>query len=206
MRRSIALLGYSGHAYEIIEICQRLGIDVLGYCEAREKIENPYELEYLGFEKDQKTAKMLAAVGAHIAIGDNQIRARIQQDLEGHGIVCHTLQDESALVSASAFIGSGSLIGKGSKINARAKIGKGVICNTGSIIEHDCSIGNYCHIGPGSILCGGVEIGDRTLVGAGAVIIPNIKIGSDVVIGANSMVNKKVPSGKTVVGNPSKEL
>lgn len=206
MRRPIILLGYSGHAYEIIEICRRSDIELLGYCEAYEKSTNPYQLRYLGFEKEDPVIDLLSKHDAHVAIGANKVRALLQQVLKKSNVTFRTIIDPAALISESVMIGEGSMIGKGATMNALAKIGSGVICNTGSIIEHECKIGDFSHIGPGATLCGGVEIGARTMVGAGAVIIPNIQIGSDVIIGANSLVNRNVTSGKTVVGNPSREI
>ena len=52
LKRPVAIIGYSGHAYVIIDIFLNAGRLVTAYCDAEEKLKNPYHLKYLGKESD----------------------------------------------------------------------------------------------------------------------------------------------------------
>ncbi|MEE9319792.1 MAG: hypothetical protein V3U76_05030, partial [Granulosicoccus sp.] len=80
----------------------------------------------------------------------------------------------SAMISASAEIGAGTLVFHGSKIQAGTQVGRGVIVNTGGSIDHECTIGDFAHIAPNVTLCGYVEVGEGANIGAASVVIPGV--------------------------------
>ncbi len=202
----IFLIGYSGHAYEVIETFRRMKAVVSGYYEPEEKANNPYKLNYCGSEKLETAIRQLQAKTVFVAIGDNGIRKEVLKRLDAKNIEFGLAVDPSANLSESCVIGQATLIAKGVLINAQTRIGVGVICNSGSIIEHECLVGNYTHIGPGATLCGSVQIGEESLIGAGATILPGIKIGNRVTVGAGSVVCNNVPDGAKVAGNPARSI
>ena len=202
----VVLIGYSGHAFTVVEMLRATGRRILGYCDVAEKRDNPYGLTYLGMETE------LRSMGGEVpvcfpSIGRNDLRQTVaaaitRQQLSLAAPVVHP----SATVSATARIGLGALIGAAAVINARAVIHEGVIVNTAVVVEHECTVGPYAHLAPGAVLTGNVQIGTRVFVGAGAIILPGITIGEDATIGAGAVVLRDVPPGKTFVGNPAKEL
>ena len=201
----ISLFGYSGHAFVVIEIFKAAGLEIGGYFMQQPASNNPYHLNYLGFEANKE--ELLAQKGKpyHIAVGDNVIRRKIATSVaEVLEYAAIAAIHPTALVSPTATIESGSMIGPRTVINAYAQIGEGVICNTGSIIEHECQIESFAHIAPGAVLCGNVSVGANTLVGARAVVLPNLTIGKNVVIGAGAVVTRDIPDHTKVVGNPQK--
>ena len=206
MDKEVIIIGYSDHAYVACDILRAMGKNVVGYCDVEEKTHNPEGLEYMGSESDDKVLDNLQGFECFVAIGNNAVREKICNQLIDHNIALINAVHPSAIISTSAQFGLGVMIGPGSVVNAYAEIQNGVICNSKSVIEHDCVLGSYSHIAPGAILCGGVKISDRTLVGAGAVAKQYIVIGKDVTIGAGTVVVKDVTDGKTVVGNPLREL
>jgi len=204
MRTEAVIIGYSGHSYVVIDLLMANNVNVLGYLEKSEQLKNPYDLAYLGSEKDQKTLLSLTANSFFICIGDNKIRAKLFNELQWENLFCPSLIATTASVSSRSEIGDATIVFPNVIINACAIIGNAVICNSGSIVEHECIVGNYCHIAPGAVLAGNVTIGEHTFIGANAVVRQGIKIGSDVIIGAGAVVTKDIPNGVVVYGNPAR--
>lgn len=112
----------------------------------------------------------------------------------------------SAIVSASAVVGRGTVVFANAVVNAEARIGEAAIVNSGAIVEHDCFVGDGVHISPGAVIAGGSLVGERSWIGAGAVIIQGISVAADVVVGAGAVVIRDVPRGLTVAGVPARPL
>ncbi len=51
MKRSIILIGYSGHGFVAYGIFQSGGYTVIGYCDNEEKYPDPFSISYFGKEK-----------------------------------------------------------------------------------------------------------------------------------------------------------
>jgi sugar O-acyltransferase (sialic acid O-acetyltransferase NeuD family) len=202
--KKVILIGYSGHAYVVLETALENGLDITGYSDKEESDFDPYNLMYLGFEKKDDFIGWQKEVSFVIGIGDNALRQNIAHLIEIKGKTVETIVHKTAHISKSAEIGKGSFVNKNVVVNALAVVGKNVILNTGCIVEHECILADAVHIAPGAVLAGNVTIGERTFVGANAVIKQGISIGKDVVIGAGSVVISNIPDGKKVVGNPSR--
>lgn len=142
---------------------------------------------------------------AIVAIGDNQIRQRLQEYSINQGFSIATIIHPQAVVAQSSEIGNGSVVFAGAVINSEATIGYGVIINTGAIIEHDCVVGDWTHICPKVGCAGGVRVGSHVWIGIGANVIQNVNIGDHAKIGAGSVVLKAVDHHQQVVGVPAKE-
>lgn len=194
----VKIIGYSGHSYSCVNSALELGIKVSGYFDCEEKDFNPFELYYLGSEKQIKFDNIF------ISIGDNITREKIYNKLP------HTCNTKTKIIHPNAYVSEFTniseqvLIQNGAQINSLVDIAIGVIINTSAIIEHECKIGAFAHIAPGAVLAGNVIVGERSFIGANATVIQGIKIGKDVVIGAGSVVINDVPDFAVVVGNPGK--
>ncbi len=198
------LIGYSGHGYVVAETALENSIPLLGYSEKCILENNPFNLEYLGFEKEEGFIGWSKNVSFLLGIGDNALRQKIAWLIESKGKSISSLVHSSASVSKSAIIGDGTFINKNVSVNALSIVGKNVILNTGCIIEHECVLADAVHIAPGAVLAGNVRVGERTFVGANTVIKQGIVIGNDVIIGAGSVIINNIPDGKKVVGNPGR--
>jgi sugar O-acyltransferase (sialic acid O-acetyltransferase NeuD family) len=202
--RPIAIIGYSGHAYVVIDIFHKNHRKVLAYCEPEAVPRNRFDLMYLGDHQNPQTQEKLRDYDFFIAIGDNLIRRKVAESL--HSILPPPLNviHPSAILAESIILFQGIMLGASAVVNPAVELNNGVICNTGSIIEHGCKIGQYAHIAPGAVLCGDVEVGENAFIGAGAVIKQGLKIGKNAIVGAGAVVIRDIPEGAKVVGNPAK--
>lgn len=193
------LIGYSGHAYVVIEAAQSNDIEFSGYYDMIEKEINPYNLQYLGNESPE----LVTQNNWFVAVGNNILRRKIYERLKHFGN-CLTIIHKTTTISTSSCIENGTFISAGVVVNALTHICEGVILNTSSIVEHECKVGMFSHIGPGAVLAGNVIVGENTFIGANSVVKEGIKIGNNVVIGAGTVVIKDIPDNITIMGNPGK--
>jgi sugar O-acyltransferase (sialic acid O-acetyltransferase NeuD family) len=199
------VIGYSGHAFVVIDTLLSLNHKIVGYCELEDKKNNPFKLSYFGSEANSNVLNRLKKLDIFLGLGDNRIRAKVYMHFMENDIICQSAVHKKACVSTTATIGKGTLIMPGAVINSMAKIGLGVVCNTASVIEHECKIGDFAHIAPGAVLLGDVTIGEKSFIGANAVIKQGLIIGKNVTIGAGSVVTKDIEDGLTFYGNPARE-
>ncbi|WKV11360.1 NeuD/PglB/VioB family sugar acetyltransferase [Marivirga harenae] len=199
-------MGYSGHAYMVIDVAISIGLNTIAYFEFEKASLNPFNLEFLGREQDFADQEFLNDKIIFPAVGNNHIRRKLISEIENENWNQTVLADKSSIISSKANVDLSSLIGVKAVVNSLAKVGKGVIINTGSIVEHECVIGDFSHIAPGAILTGGVRVGEMSFIGAGSVVKNGISIGNNVVIGAGSVVLHDVPNNETWVGNPAKKI
>lgn len=203
MSGKAVIIGYSGHAYVVLDTLLDNHVEIMGYCEIAERERNPYQLDYLGSERAQEVIKILKSTRCYLGIGDNKIRAKIFEHLTDHNLPMPNLIHRSATLSPKTQIGNATVIMPGVIINAMAKIGKAAIINSAAVIEHECDIDNYTHIAPGAVLAGKVKVGQGSFIGANAVIKQGVIIGSNVIVGAGAVVLKNIGDNLTVYGNPA---
>lgn len=204
LKKQVAIIGYSGHAYVIIDILLSAGRLVTAYCDSEEKERDPYHLQYLG--KESEVIKKLKKYDFFTCVGHNGIREKIHLEMSKHlGNPINAIHP-SAVISSSVRMGDGIMIAANATLNPLVELGRGVICNTSSSIDHECIIGDFSHIAPGAVLCGNVKVGKGSFVGANAVVRQGITIGNNVMIGAGTVVITDIPDNVTVVGNPQKLL
>ena len=204
LKKPVAIVGYSGHAYVIIDILLSAGRLVTAYCDSDEKEFNPYHLEYLGKESD--VINKLKRFDFFACVGHNGIREKIHTSLSQYlGNPINAIHP-SAVISSSVKMSDGIMIAANATLNPLVEIGRGVICNTSTSIDHECIIGDFSHIAPGVVLCGNVTIGRSSFIGANSVIRQGVTVGNNVIIGAGTVVVKDIPDGMTVVGNPARML
>lgn len=204
--KNIYILGYSGHAYVVLDVALSKNYILKGYFDNYKVENNVYHIDYLGDETKVDVKSILGSDYIFPAIGSNGIRKKLIHFIESNHLKQVALIDKSACVSLKATIGKSTLVGPKAIINSMVKIGKGCIINSGTIIEHECKIGNFTHIAPGSVLTGNITVGNEVFIGANATIIPGITIGDNVVIGAGTVVVKDIANNETWVGNPARRI
>lgn len=201
----LIVIGAGGHARVLIDVARAAGfapvaaLDPIGEgtCNG---------VEVLGGDD---TAHRLFADGHRqgvIAIGDNRLRAKLGKWLEGIGFKLPSIVHPSAIVSASAEIGDGTVVMPLGVINASATVGRLAIVNTAAVIEHDCRIGDGVHVAPGCRLGGTVWVGEGALIGIGSVIRPEARVGAFAIIGAGSIVIEDIEAAQVAIGSPARAM
>lgn len=204
----IVIIGAGGHSKVIIDIIEKRKIllnqkiKILGILDDNYKEKKFLGYDYLGKIEDYKKLKNYKTQKFILAIGSNEIRFKLVNQLDLNYI---TLIHPSVILGSEINIGAGTVIMAGAIINSFTSIGNHTIINTGAIVEHDCKIKDYVHISPRAVLAGGVSIEEKTWIGAGSTIIQGIKIGKEVLVGAGSVVVKDISNFKKVLGVPAKE-
>ena len=139
-----------------------------------------------------------------VAIGDNQRRAQVYEQLRAQGENIATLAHPRATLAAGAKLGAGSVVMAGAVINTQAVIGPNVIINTGATVDHHARISAHVHIAPGVHLGGAVTLGEGAFLGVGTNVIPSRSIGAWSVVGAGATVTHDLPERVVAVGTPAK--
>lgn len=203
--KKVAIMGYSGHAFVVLDACSSIGKKIDYFCDDQEKFDNPFHLKYLGDETkiDFDWDKVDDFI---LGIGDNSIRKKVYHLLEKKKKRILKIIHKNSSISELSKIGNGTFISSGVIVNALSQIGFNCIINTRAIIEHECIVGNHTHVAPGAVLLGNVKVGNNCFIGANAVIKENIVIEDNVIIGAGSVVLKDILRDSIFVGNPAKRL
>jgi sugar O-acyltransferase (sialic acid O-acetyltransferase NeuD family) len=198
------LIGYSGHAYVVADILLRQGSAILGYMENSSKEINPYNLTYLGNEREETASAILEGNTFVVAIGDNALRQKVYEYMLNNSYTSINAVHPTAVIASGVSLGQGLTIMARAVINPAAAVGAGSIINTGAIIEHECIIADFVHVAPGAVLAGNVRVGSSSFIGANSTIKEGIVIGKNVTVGAGSVIIKDVPDNSVVYGNPGK--
>jgi len=74
LKKPVAVVGYSGHSYVIIDILLNAGRMVTAYCDSEEKDKNPYNLSYLG--KENEVLERLKIFDAITGLNSNDLNRK----------------------------------------------------------------------------------------------------------------------------------
>ena len=204
--KTYILLGYSGHAFVVAEAFMLSGGKIYGYADSSESEVNPFNLAYVGSEKEEDFPFWEKNSSFILGIGDNFLRTKVASLVRNKGKNCLVVIHPGSSISSSVSIGSGTFVARNAAVNPFCEIGEDVILNTSCSIDHECIVRNGAHIAPGAVLAGNVKVGSHSFIGANSVIKQGVVIGDNVVIGAGSVVLNNVPSNSRLVGNPARKL
>jgi UDP-N-acetylbacillosamine N-acetyltransferase len=194
------LLGGGGHGRSVADVIRRAGGRVVAIQDPRP--EPGWSVPIVASLTEALTRFAHCQGRVLITVGQNPLRARIQQEAVAAGAGLGTLVAVTA--TASGPPGPGAVLLEHSHAGPGALLAEGVIINTAAVVEHDCQIGAFAHIAPGARVLGGARVGYGTLIGSGAVVLPGVVIGANVMVGASAVVVSNVPDGCVVVGVPGR--
>lgn len=141
-----------------------------------------------------------------IAIGSPQMKSRISTRLVEVGGQFATVVHPSAVVSRTAKLGVGVVIGPQSYIATNSDLGNFSCVNSMSGIGHDAQLGPCCTVSSQVDIMGKVQLGERVFVGSGARILPNVKVQQGSKIGAGSIVVKNLKEDSSVFAQPARKI
>lgn len=203
MDKKLVIIGASGHGKVVADIAAKMKkYGSIMFLDDDVSLKECLGFPVVGVTKDAE--RYIRECDVSVAIGNAEIRQRIQESLFDKGASIPILIHPNTVVGSNVCIGDGTVIMAGVIINPGSHIGKGCILNTGSSIDHDCIIGDYAHVSVGVHLAGTVRIGARAWVGIGAVVSNNLQVADDCKIGAGAVVIRDIEKACTVVGNPAK--
>ncbi|VAW76708.1 4-amino-6-deoxy-N-Acetyl-D-hexosaminyl-(Lipid carrier) acetyltrasferase [hydrothermal vent metagenome] len=204
--KCLAILGASGHGKVVADCAESAGWDkVFFFDDAWPKCNVNGAWVVVG-NTETLLNNLSNYDGVVVAIGDNAIRCKKQNDLFSQNAPLVSIVHPSAVISHYAKLGVGSVIMAGAVINVDSKLGSSCIVNTAATIDHDCVLGDGVHISPGAQLAGGVIVGDGSWIGIGANVCQLITIGNNSIVGAGAVVINNVKNMSTVVGVPANYL
>ncbi|EAJ6871405.1 UDP-N-acetylbacillosamine N-acetyltransferase [Campylobacter coli] len=189
----IYIYGASGHGLVCADVAMSLGYE---------------ECVFLDDSKGKKFESSLPKYDIFIAIGNNEIRKKLFNQISDSGFKIVNLIHKSAIISQSADIAedAGILIMPYVVVNAKAKIEKGVILNTSSVIEHECVVGEFSHISVGAKCAGNVKIGKNCFLGINSCVLPNLSLADDSILGGGATLVKSQSEKGVFVGVPAKRM
>ncbi len=207
MSQKLIIIGAGGHGRVCAEIAVRCGYAVTGFCDPALALgEWINGMPVIAEDDERLLAEWTDDTHLFVALGDNTRRTELGDLAQQRGIELATLIDPSAVVSATAEIGAGSVLMANVVVNANARIGAHCILNTACTIDHDGELGDGVQIGPGVNAAGGVTVGEKSLVGVGASLIPGVGVGRGAIVGAGAVVTADVADGITVAGVPARPI
>lgn len=207
--RKLIIWGASGHGKVVLETARATGLfsEIVFVDDSCASPGGRFcDCELLPASKGLEALKASGHNCLVVAIGNNHDRERCFQEGIDRRLDLAALIHPAAILSASARIGSGTVVMPRVVVNADAVIGHNCILNTGVIVEHDCHIGDHVHLAPGVILGGGVTVEPYSLLGIGTIALPGTRIGAGAVVGAGAVILDSVPPGATSVGIPARVL
>lgn len=204
----IVIVGFGGHGKSVADIIESTNkYEIVGYTDIKKNDSNSYN--YLGTDDILRDLYCTGVKNAVIGVGfmgHGNVRQKIYSELKKIGYCLPVLIDDSAIVSKTATVAEGTIVGKGAIINADVRVDENCIINTGAIVEHECHIKSGTHIAVGTVLCGQVKVGKDCFIGANSTVIQCLKIDNDVIVGAGSVVTQNVAEKTVVVGCPAKVI
>ena len=198
------IVGCSGHGKVIVDIALKQNkYDKLLFLDDNPKSDNCLGIPVAGSSTYENITSEDEII---VAIGNPDIRQRLQETYSQKGFKIATLIHPDAVIGAGVKIDEGTVVMAGAVINPDAVVGKGVIINTGATVDHDDVICDYAHISVGAHIAGTVTMGRAAWIGAGAVVSNNLHICDNVMIGAGAAVVRNIEEQGTYVGVPARKI
>ena len=147
-----------------------------------------------------------AAYECCIAQGEPKHRRMLYGKVVEHGIRLATVVDPCAVVSDTATIGAGCIVGPHSFVSNATKLADNAMLEIGAIVGHDIQVGAHSVISSGSIIGGHTVIGTETFIGLNSTVKERVCIGSQCVLGMGSCLLADLDDKLIALGNPARAV
>jgi len=201
----IAIYGCGGFAREVAPLAAELGRDVVFISDDPSEHGIVCGWPCVGLED------VPPGTGYVIAIADRDVRTRLAEKADAHGLLADSVISKTARLSGRQSIGPGAIICDFVIITDNVHVGRHFHANFYSYIGHDTRVGDFVTLAPRTGVGGNHEVGDHVYVGTCAVLrhgtpAQPLRIGARATVGMGAVVTKDVPAGLTVVGNPARPI
>jgi sugar O-acyltransferase (sialic acid O-acetyltransferase NeuD family) len=204
-RTRLVLLGTGLFAEELTDLVAELeDVELVAYCENLDRSRAGGELlgKPIVWVEDLPSLGEIAAVCA-ITTPERERYVNQVRDL---GVPFGRLVHPRAVISRSATLGEGVVVGASAVIAARTTIADQVTINRGALIGHHVDVGPFATIQPGAVIGGAGTVGARAYVAMGARVLERLTIGEGALVGAGAVVTHDVEPGARVVGVPARPV
>jgi sugar O-acyltransferase (sialic acid O-acetyltransferase NeuD family) len=128
-----------------------------------------------------------------VTVGDPGSRARLWESMRETTGRFASFIHPSAIVSPTAKIGDGVVVGPMAMINAGAIVGDNVLVNCYASVSHGAVVGDHSVLSPYVSVLGDARIGRECLLGSKASVFPRVAVGDRCIIDAHSYAKMDVP-------------
>lgn len=205
MKDKLIIIGASGHGKVVADIAIKMNNwENIAFLDDDETVKICMGFDVIG--KSADAIKYKNEADFFVAIGNNSVREKVQEELMDEGLNVVSLIHPSVVLGTDVEIDIGTAVMAGVVINSSTRIGKGCIINTSSSLDHDNVIDDYVHISPGASLAGTVKVGKESWLGIGSVVSNNVNICSGCKLGAGAVVVNDITESGTYVGFPVRRI
>lgn len=163
------------------------------------------DVPVLGSTDDEGFLKLIGKkCEAFVALEETVLRKKaVEYLLEVRKVMPCNCVHPQAVVSTSAEISHGIMVGQGVVIGPKAKIANHVLLHAGAVIDYSAQLEEFVQVRAGATVGNGASIEKEAYIGHGATIVPGIKVGKKARVGAGSVVVGPVAANETVFGVPA---
>lgn len=141
-----------------------------------------------------------------IALGEPAFRRSLYERLLEHEISLATIIDPTAVVSRTAKIGKGCIIGPHSFVSSNTRLDDNSMLEIQTVVGHDIYVGRHAVVSSCSVLGGNSHVGHESFVGLNCTIKEGARIGDQCIIGMGSSVFSDIGDGYIALGNPARPV
>ena len=200
----LVIIGAGGHGKVVSDIVQaQKEHQLLGFIDEDPKLKEVEGIKVLGNLASIKDTEAEAVV---IAIGNNNTRLKIFNQLKEQGFSFPNIIHPTAVIADSVKIGEGNVIAAGVVIAPSTILGNNTIINHLASVDHDNILEDNVNVSPGCHTSGKVKLKKGAFLGTGVIVIPEVEIGENTIIGAGAVVKENIPENVTAVGVPAKVI
>ena len=209
--KTLGICGAGGYSKEIFDLAQRINKinkqwkDIIFIEKATSERKSFYGSQVIS-ERSIDNDFLINDIELVSAVGEPAIREKIFLKLSQKGYSFVKLIDPTSIVSETAIIEDGCVVGPFSIISSSVRIGKNVAINIGGIVGHDIHVGQHSVLSSYTNIGGGSVIGIKTYIGMGAMIKEGLSIGSETIIGMGSVVYDNITDNVIALGNPARPM
>ncbi len=139
-----------------------------------------------------------------LAIGLPYVRRQVAESLLDRGAEFLTLVHPTAIVAASARIGTGAIVCPYAIASDSCRVGPFAIMNYHASLGHDASAGDFAVLSPYATLGGHAHIEEDVFLGLHASVGPGKTVGARSKVSANSCVLTNAASDSLIFGVPGR--